>query len=130
MMNVGCGLAPFKTRVAEASGNVKKCQEVVKVLDDFKWKRCEKDDPVQAELCCGRMVLAHRYCWAHFCHQGCKEQPMENPFENVGPKTTGKNRMGYFCYAFNHPSLRATVPRAFSSVEVYSLISLPLTRRP
>ena len=119
MFRVHC-MFPPKTK---GCWSFRKCQEGVKVLHDFKWKKVREgwSCPGWADfVVVGRMVLAHRYCWA----QGFKEQPIKNPFEN--PWENSRKKWDK-CHAFYHRATRAF--RAFS-VEVYSLISLPLTRRP
>ena len=79
----------------------RKCQEGVKVLDDFKWREGWSCPGWANFVAVGRMVLAHRYCWA----QGFKEQPMENPFENPWENTWEKKNMGFFPPCLLSPSI-------------------------
>ena len=84
----------------------RKCQEGVKVLDDFKWKKVQEgwSCPGWADfVAVGRMVLAHRYCWA----QGFKEQPMEKSLRKPMRKYQEKKTHGIKCYHLLSPSDRA-----------------------
>ena len=91
----------------------RKCQEGVKVLDDFKWKKVQEgwSCPGWTDfVAVGRMVLAHRYCWA----QGFKE----TTHGKIPSKTHGKipwNKKPWDkCYHLLSPSDRAKSNVPFS----------------
>lgn len=88
----------------------RKCQEGVKVLDDFKWKRCEKDDPVQAEPTLLRLA---EWCWliGTVGLKDLRNNPWKIPSKTHGKIYQGTKKHGINAgHAFYH---LLTVQRAF-----------------